>query len=128
MKSLMRAVDERGSIPRKKESFLAALIDCCAVDAPTAPSCHLNCEDDEMIQGEKKVPVDERLHKLGDGPIGNGLVVVVLVDQDVHDEEGGGVESHSILEAAVDYPGRYNHTLRKYFCHVEENYHTKTQK
>jgi len=52
VKSPTRAVDERGSILRKDESFLVALIDCCAVDAPTEPSCHLNCEDDEMILGE----------------------------------------------------------------------------
>ena len=111
VKSPTRAVDERGSILRKDGSFLVALIDCCAV-APTAPSCHLNCGDDEMILGEKKVPVEERLHMLGD-PIGNGLVAVVLVDQDVNDAEGG-VASRSMLRVAADHPeknGRDNHTL-----------------
>ena len=66
-----------------------------------------------MILCEKKVPVEERLHNLGD-PIGNGLVGVVLVDQDVNDEEGG-VESHSMLGVAADHPeknGRDNHTLK----------------
>jgi len=59
--------------------------------------------------------VEERLHKLGD-PIGNGLVAVVLVDQDVNDEEGG-VESRSMLGVAADHlekNGRDNHTLENY--------------
>lgn len=73
-----------------------------------------------MILGEKKVPVEERLHMLGD-PIGNGLVAVVLVDQDVNDEEGG-VASRSMLRVAADHPeknGRDNHTL----VEVRENIH-----
>ncbi len=114
LKSPTRSVGEMKNIPRSNGDFPAALIDCCAVDAPT-PSSHLNCENYEMTLGGKKVPVEGRPHKLSDGPIGYGLAAAVLLDWELHDEEEG-VESRSILAAAVDRHERDvqdNYTLER---------------